>query len=274
MISFAIENIKNLKIQKCTDVENFSQLLNNQINFINSSIQEELKKKINDTIEILDIYFKRDFNERKKELTEAKKFREELSKLQNELEDLFTNNLHIYEIIEKHKQIIIKSLKQQKSKFSKMLKNKKYDKILNNIKSECQNSLKQFNPELITQINNIEEESLKIYTKVNKNINLLIQGKNCHLKPVKSLKIEISKNLGNPKMDLSKELMNELVNSCEGLYNIWDRKGFKNWVYSLFSSENYLSNVTDMMIETFISKLKYLSNLIIDQCSSYKNKIK
>ena len=272
VLSFAEGNIQNFKTNNCTDVENFCKVFNNQINFINITIQEEVKLEICDTIEILDMYFKRDFSERNRELTEVQKFKIKLNDLEKQLNDLF-ENLNIEKIVEKQRQNITESLEDKKKDFSKILENKKYDDVLKEIKTEFNNSLKYFNTELNKKLDKIGEESLNIDKEIKKTLNSFIKRTDLRLNPLKNLKEQISKNIGDPNKNLSDELYNELENSCEGLYNIWKRKDFKDWIFSLCSNEKYLTIVTDMMVETFIAKLEYLSNLINEKCHLYKSKI-
>ena len=273
ILSFAAQNIHDLKTKNCKDVEKFSQALINQINFINNNIKEEFKTKVVETIEILDMYFNRNFSEaKKKESDEVGKFKLRFNGVLTNLKKTF-DNLNIEKIVKTNEKIITDSLNKKKSEFSQTLKNKKFDEVLNDIKSEINNSLRDVNSELNKNIDKFEEESSIYYNEIKVIINSFIGEKECHLKQMKSLRSEISKNIGNKNKDLSEELMNEFKNSCEGLYNIWNRKGFKNWISSLFSNEIYLSLVIDMMIETIMSKLNYLSKLISEQYELYKTQV-
>ena len=63
-----------------------------QINFVNHSIQEELKENMENVISILDMFFKRDFTERKKDLKEIDKFVENIGKVKDGLINLLNEN--------------------------------------------------------------------------------------------------------------------------------------------------------------------------------------
>ena len=154
------------------------------------------------------------------------------------------------------------------------MKDKNYKEVLDDIKSEFTNLLNTFSSELNSRLTLIEEESSNIDKKIQETINSFIQRKVIlRLNPLENLKGEISKNIGDPKKDLSEELMNELKNSCEGLNNLWNKKGFKDWICSLFSSEKHLTTVIDMMVETLSNKFIYISDLLSEKCQLYKSKI-
>ena len=68
LLTFGQENISKIKTLKESGIQNLSEVFIYQINFINKSKQEELQKNLNDVILSLDMFFKRDFSERKKDL--------------------------------------------------------------------------------------------------------------------------------------------------------------------------------------------------------------
>ena len=67
--------------------------------------------------------------------------------------------------------------------------------------------------------------------------------------------------------------MNEIKSRCESLSGIFDKKGFKEWFYSFFSSFYYLQNVIDMIVETYVSKIESFLIMIENESNNYLNQI-
>ncbi len=118
----------------------------------------------------------------------------------------------------------------------------------------------------------IEENDKKSYDlliKAQKYVNEF-EGKNIF--PIVNLKTFISNELGSTQKSLEKELFNEIKNSCESLSDIISQKGFKEWFISLFSSQNFLENVIDMIIDTFQEKKISLNiGMIKDKINDFFN---
>ena len=48
-----------------------------------------------------------------------------------------------------------------------------------------------------------------------------------------------------------------------------EKKGFKDWIYSAFSNEQYLKNAIELIVKSLIKKMEYILILIIDQLKRY-----
>ena len=126
IISFCLENINELKTLKESNVNEFIMSFISQINFVNHSIQEELKENMENVISMLDMFFKRDFTERKKDLKEIDKFMENIGKVKDGLINLLNENKNKINSMENsYKENIMKSLNEKKTKLEKLLSKKK-----------------------------------------------------------------------------------------------------------------------------------------------------
>jgi hypothetical protein len=74
ILSFYKENINNMKILKESNINGFQSIFHSQIKNYNDSMQEDLKDKMNNIITTLDMFFRKDFKERKKDLNEVDQF--------------------------------------------------------------------------------------------------------------------------------------------------------------------------------------------------------
>ena len=92
LLSFARRNIKNLKTLKESNVEEFKKVFTKQIKYINDNKQFELKEQINGVISSLDMYFKRDISERKKNLKKISIFESKIKDIKFEFDILLSSN--------------------------------------------------------------------------------------------------------------------------------------------------------------------------------------
>ena len=67
--------------------------------------------------------------------------------------------------------------------------------------------------------------------------------------------------------------MEEIKSRCESLSNIFSKKGFKEWLISLISSTTYMTNVIDMIVETYSEKLAKFIEMIENESTKYLNQI-
>ena len=61
--------------------------------------------------------------------------------------------------------------------------------------------------------------------------------------------------------------------SCESLSNIYIKKGFKEWFFSLFSDKSYLENIIDIMIDTFLKRFDYIFRVLKKNTNEYLNNL-
>jgi F0F1-type ATP synthase delta subunit len=63
--------------------------------------------------------------------------------------------------------------------------------------------------------------------------------------------------------------MEEIKSRCESLSGIFQKKGFKEWFISFFSSFSYMQNVIDMVVETYSSKIEQFLKMIENKSIQY-----
>ena len=72
---------------------------------------------------------------------------------------------------------------------------------------------------------------------------------------------------------MNDQIFNEIITSCENLKNIYNKKGFKKWFLSLFSKNLKLTNITKMIIDTFIFKIDFIREKLFDEFDNYINRM-
>ena len=267
LISYARENISNLKTLKSSNIEEFSKSIRLQIQKSNDTIKEITKKKLKEIIDLLDMYFRRDFSERKNELVENKEFIIKLNEILKKLKELLDLNREINPLVEGYKKAIIRTLKNTKKNLKETLKKDNYNLILQNIKNELIQLFSCLVNCLIEKLNYIEVESQKFYDEAKEIIEKFCNNKILHLKSIKSLKNVIISNFTNDQNDLKFELNKELKNTCNCLDA--NNTDFKQWLLSVFSDSSYISSIIDKLIISIPDKLDYISKIINEQYNKY-----
>lgn len=87
------------------------------------------------------------------------------------------------------------------------------------------------------------------------------------------MKIFFLENIGDKNKNLIDEMYEEMINSPESLGKIFLRKGFVDWLYSLFSNYDYLWNIVDLLTQTYLGKINKIINLLYNQFDIYINSI-
>ena len=149
IISFGQNKLIELKTLKESNIVKFKEILNFQINFINDIKKKALGNESDNLINMLEMFFRRNFDERKKDLKEidnlCHKIKEtglNINKIGKEYEQL------IRKIKESYKNNIKKSLISNKEELKEKLKTKSYDFILKEINIEISKNLKGLNREI------------------------------------------------------------------------------------------------------------------------------
>jgi hypothetical protein len=75
IFSFGQKNINELPTLKDSNIEELKKIFLNQINDVNSKLQEELKIKLNQVITTLNYFFNQDFSKREKDLKAFNEFK-------------------------------------------------------------------------------------------------------------------------------------------------------------------------------------------------------
>ena len=222
------------------------------------------------------MFFRKDFNERKKdlkeitninnllkenekEINESKKLNEEIIK---ELKKLFRNNVKF-------------SLHKNKGLLIEKLKSKSYDIILEEINRELSSNLKGINNSIEKFIYSNEQQNEKLNKFEKKIIEELSLNNKKNYKITNkyhNFRLYMSNLLGNENKNFEEELIEELKNSCENSRSILYKKGIINWFNSLFSDFNYLDNIIDILIDTSSKSINSTFNLIKDEANNYFTK--
>ena len=270
ILSFCQDNIKELKTLKESNINEFTKSFLSQIEYVNHCMQEELRENMENVISILDLFFGRDFSERKKDLKEVDEFNNKIENIKNAINKLLNDNQNkITSMGKGYKDNVLKSLKDKKSNLEKLLASKNYEEILEEINKEMNNNIGDLNKHIQDYLNLNDGESSKLIKEAQEILDKFMEGKNVISLTKLGFKTYISKKIGNEKKDLGNELYNEIKNSCESLGNILAKKGFKEWFCSLFSNKAYLQNIIDMVVETFAKKIDYVLKLIDTESNNY-----
>ena len=273
-LSFCKENINNMKILKESNINGFKDILHSQIKYFNDSMQKELKLKINNIISDLDMFFKKEFKERKKDLKGVEQFVANIKKDEDNLKNLKEENKNkILKIEINFKDHIKDSLKNKKGIIDNLLKSKNYKEILQEINDEIRSKLKELSIQVKEFLNYNKNKSLEIYNSAKIILEAFSEGKS-NFKINLDFEKYISKEIGDENKKLDDDIYDEIKNSCESLSNIFQKKGFMNWFSSLFSSKNYLENVIDMVLDTFMSKVEHLFKVLKKTVKYYLNDLK
>ena len=270
-LSFYKENINNMKILKESNINGFKDILHSQIKYFNDSMQKELKLKINNIISDLDMFFKKEFKERKRDLKGVEQFIAKIKKEKENLKNLKDENKKkILNIETTFKDHIKNSLKNKKDIIDNLLKTKNYKEILEEINDEIKSKLKELLSQVKDFLNSNKDKSLEIYNSAKSILDAFSEGKS-NFKINIDFENYISKEIGDENKKLDDDIYDEIKNSCESLSNIFQKKGFMNWFSSLFSSKNYLENIIDMVLDTFMSKVEHLFKILKKTVKYYLN---
>ena len=259
-ISYGIENIDKINLLKNSNFEEFKKLFISQINNANINIMKETDKRIKDICSILDKFLDSDFSVKNNEPKEIENFKKEIVLKENELTALFDfNEDKIKKIMNKFKEIIIKSLIKEQSKISKEIKQNKAAKILEIINNESKFSIGTLYENLKNIIDNIDLSTSKLLKEIIKLIyDFSKEKKELHF-------ISFKHFLLNEMGDINKDLDSQIYrNISKFSYNrILYNKGFIDWFKSIFNDYHYLMNYIDIIIDFIIINIdSNLSNII------------
>ena len=93
IISFCKSNIEKINFFNESKIEDFKNILTSQIQFVNDNKQEELRDSINNVLSILDIFFGKNFEKKKKDIEEINNFKNKMNELIEKTEKLINNNI-------------------------------------------------------------------------------------------------------------------------------------------------------------------------------------
>ena len=271
--SFCKENIEQLQILEESNVQSFKEVLKSQLKYVNDKKQKELRESIYNILSIFDLFFGGTSDKNKKEFKEVENFREKMKNLKQEIHLLITQNIEKNKnIIKTLKGQILLSLHERKKKLVESLKSKDHKILLNEINSEI---IKNTN-NLIKDVQKLISDNDKKCSKIFKNILGVIN--NFQETKIESFnkynyKEHLANVFGNGEKDFDQQLMNEIIEKCENLSDIYSKKGFVEWFQSVFSSMKFMQNVIDMVVDTYSLKIENFLKMIEDESSEYLKKV-
>ena len=273
VISYGQENINELKTLKDSNIEELKQIFSKQINCINDEMQTDIKEKIDEIISLLDLFFLDSEEKNLKETDEfIQKLRENCDKSKSLIKDSYN---YIDSISSKLKKQIKKSLEKKKKNIDELLKSQNYKEILNQINKEIFENLNEINKKIDFYKNEYNANSKKIIDETKQIIKYYSKGKILleDNEKCKDFITYFSDNAGDKNKDFTKELYEEIINSAESLGTIFINKGFISWFKSLFLSDEYLSNVINILLDTYLDRVNKVFYLLSNSFKKYINKI-
>ena len=268
LIFYGQNKTLDLKTLKESNIDEFKEILESQINFINEIKQKELIEKIENTVNTLDLFFRKDFNERKKDIGEINNLSEQLKKIENKISSLIESiQIDINNIISQYRDKISISLIKKKNYMIEKLEFEQYQNVIEEINNEMKNNLNGLNTQISKYLEKYENECLNLQSYAKEIISRLSIKYNPLIN--NSFKKYIIKQLGNENEDLEKQIFEELKNSCESSSSIFYNIGFKEWLNSLFSCKSKCENIIQMLIDTSLKKMDNTFKLIKEKSQDY-----
>ena len=269
LISFCRENIGKLKTLKESNIEQFKNVLNEQIDYSIKSKQNEFIEIIEKVLSILDIFF--GTKEKKTNSQEINDFNNNINEIKDEILILLNNNTKkVCQIKEAYK-LKWFFLLEKKKNLEEALKKMNYKEILNEIKQIIKDIIKEFIIEIKENLDYNDNKCHELFNKAEIIISNFSNNKDIILQKL-GFKSYLSKELLSDQ-NLITEMMTEINNSCEGLFAILNKKGFIQWIYSCFSNNGYLKNVIDLILEAYSINIYKTLDKIDKKTEEYLNDV-
>jgi hypothetical protein len=263
------EKIGQLKVLKESNYEEFKKVFYSQIKYINDYVKKNVGQNIDKVLNTLDIFFSTDFSEKKANITEINNFTNNMKEEKRKINDSFSKNQNsLFLIITEYRDSIIKTLTDKEENIKQLLKNKNIKEIFDEIINEIKNNIKNLNEKLVGIVRAIDSDLSKISEDFQDILQKFSEGKTSFDK-LDSFIIYFSLRVGDKTGNLEEEILQELTNSCQNLSIIYEKKGFKDWLYSAFSNEYYLKNIIELLVNSFVKKMEYILVLISEQLKIY-----
>ena len=268
LIFYGQNKTLDLKTLKESNIDEFKEILESQINYINEIKQKELIEKIENTVNTLDLFFRKDFNERKKDIGEINNLSTQLIKIENKISSLIESiQIDINNIISQYRDKISISLIEKKNYIIEKTEFEQFQNIIEEINNEMKNNLNGLNTQISKYLEKYENECLNLQSFADE----IISSLSIKYNPLfnKSFKKYIINQLGNENEDLEKQIFEELKNSCESSSSIFYNIGFKEWLNSLLSYKSKCKNIIQMLIDTSLKKMDNTFKLIKEKSQNY-----
>ena len=247
IFSFGKEKIEQSDILKKSNYEEFKKDFKSQIIYINDYIQNDVRNNIEKVLNTLKTFFNNDFPDKKANSTEINEFTKNMKTKKNKINETFISIQDIlFQIINNYKEIIIKNLLDKKDNIKALLESKKFKEI----------------------INVFDTTIYKIIEEIQECVKEFSEGKTSFEKK-DNFKKYFSSKVGDKVENLDEEILQELFSTGKSLSNIYEKKGFKDWIYSAFSNENHLKNAIELIVKSLIKKMEYILILIVEQLKRY-----
>jgi len=273
LVSFCRENLDKLNILNNSNIKEFKDIFKNQILYVNDSKQKELRESIYNILSTLDMFFGKDFVEKKKDIEEINNFKKKMNDLKDEIKKLIQSNIEDnLNIIKRFKGDILCSLYEKRQNLEELLGKNDYKEIVKQINIEMEKNVENLLKSIKDYLEKNDLKCLQIFVKMVDIINSF-KDKKIDSFTKYDFKSYLSIVFSDGKKDLNSEIMNEIRSRCESLSDIFEKKGFKEWFCSFFSSFYYLQNVIDMIVETYTSKIGSFLKMIENESNKYLNQI-
>ena len=240
---------------------------------MNDKKQKELRDSIYNILYTFDLFFESNSGKNKKNCKEVENFREKMKNLKQEIQLLIKTN------IEKNKNIIrtlkgqiLLSLHEKKKKLVESLSKKDYKILINEINSELIKNTHNLIKDIQNLISDNNNKSNEIFKNIVEVINNFQESKIESFNKY-NYKAHLANVFGNGEKGFDEQLMNEIIEKCESLSNIYSKKGFIEWFQSIFSSLKFMQNVIDMVVDTYSLKIENFLKMIEDESSEYLEKV-
>ena len=273
ILSFCKENINKMNNINNSNIIEFKNIFKSQILYVNETKQKELRESIYNILSTLDMFFGKEFVEKKKDREEIDIFKKEMNNLKEEIQSLIESNVKNNSIIIKRfRGDMLNSFFEKRNNLEILLKDNNYKEIVDEINKETENNIEN----LINSIKEyLELNNTKCSELFKKIINIINSFKENKISSfIKyDFKSYLSNVFSDGKKDLNSEIMNEIKNRCENLIDIFQKKGVKEWFCSFLSSYYYLQNVIDLVVQTYTLKIGNFLNMIEKESNKYLTQI-
>ena len=271
IFSYGQNKINDLNILKESNIESLKNLLNSQIKFSYNNIKKDIENKIDNILSTLD----KSFKEYSISMEEIEDLNMKIARIKEKLllEIINENKENISKLFIKYKTNITNFLNGEKENLKINLQNDKYKNILKNIDEDLERKQNEIKKELGKILDDINNSIFNFFEKGAKEINEF-SGNKIELKLMNTFNDYLLYEIGdkNSSSDLMGQILFEMkcVKNLSKIYNV---KGFGNFIKSAFSDYHYIINNIDIILESSLEKIDYITSLLTDNLEKYIEKM-